>query len=267
MNRVKRTYGKSKLTFIEKTIRKNGIQFALYKCSCGKIKNISMSPAKCGKIISCGCANNQWKKHGMVGTRIYRIWGAMKTGCMNKNSPNYKHYGDRGITMCKRWIESFENFYNDMKDGYSDNLSIDRIDNNKGYCKENCRWATQKEQCSNCRGNKIITINGKEEKLLDLLMKNKIKRHTYKNRIHIGWTEEDASTKKVRDNRISKKIINAVIDTYKSAPISKYKLSKMYNISEKSVTRILANSGFEAGKLSNQEFIKRYLLQYKRSNS
>lgn len=92
--------------------------------------------------------------------REYRIWKAMKTRTTNHNAKDANRYIERGITCCKEWLDSFEKFYNDMgpcPEGYS----IDRIDNNKGYYKENCRWANQKTQCGN-KGdfNIIITYNG-----------------------------------------------------------------------------------------------------------
>ena len=89
--------------------------------------------------------------HRMSKTPTYTSWYKMKGRCLNKRGHNYKYYGGRGIKICKRW-EIFENFYKDMGDR-SVGTSLDRIDNDKGYCKENCRWATQQEQVSNMRRN------------------------------------------------------------------------------------------------------------------
>lgn len=83
--------------------------------------------------------------HGMTHTATYKCWLNMKDRCGNPNTPTYKHYGGRGITVCDRWQKSFKDFLSDMGEK-PDNLSLDRIDNNKGYYKENCRWATEQQQ-------------------------------------------------------------------------------------------------------------------------
>lgn len=101
--------------------------------------------------------------HGMKGTRFYIVWKNMKARCLNSKHPAFGNYGGRGITVCESWL-CFENFKNDMYESYLENsknfgelqISIDRINNNKGYFKENCRWATMKEQSTNQRQNKLF---------------------------------------------------------------------------------------------------------------
>lgn len=126
-------------------------------CHCGKKYWALAYPVDSGKIKSCGCLSKElWRKanttHGMKKTRQYNTWKNIKQRCDNKNHTTYRYYGGKGITYCKSWSK-FENFWRDMKDGYSDNLTIDRIDNNGNYCKENCRWVTMKEQSVNKSNN------------------------------------------------------------------------------------------------------------------
>lgn len=94
-------------------------------------------------------------------TRLYRIWINMKTRCYNKNAPNYKKYGFKGITIHKEWINNFKAFQEwSLSNGYADDLTIDRIDCTKGYEPSNCRWTTYKQQARNKTKNKLITYNG-----------------------------------------------------------------------------------------------------------
>lgn len=122
----------------------------LVRCDCGNEKTIEGSVLISGKVVSCGCynseklRNNTYKQtHGKSGTRLYKTWENMKERCYNTNNPRYYTYGDRGITVCDEWKDSFETFYDwAMFSGYKDDLTIDRINVNNGYCPENCQWLT-----------------------------------------------------------------------------------------------------------------------------
>ena len=139
-------------------------------CFCGNHTVTTTGALRRGVCRSCGClhiesARNQGistKKHGATGSRLYRVWTNMKTRCYNKNNVNFSRWGKRGIVVCDEWRDNFEAFQTwAFENGYSDELTIDRIDNSKGYCPDNCRWATPLEQANNTRKTRFITYNGK----------------------------------------------------------------------------------------------------------
>jgi len=133
--------------------------------------------------------------HGLINTPAYKSWEAMKQRCLNKNHPSYKHYGGRGILISNRWINSFENFLEDMGER-PENRSLDRIDNDGNYTPENCRWATTSEQALNKRTSRLFTINGETKTMQELCSIYKIRRKTVYNRLGKGWTPQRAFTEK-----------------------------------------------------------------------
>jgi len=140
------------------------------------------------------------EEHGLFNTRQYKIWIGMKNRCYNKNNSSYKRYGDRGIKVCNKWKNSFILFWEDMKDTYKNTLSIDRIDNSKGYSKQNCRWATSKEQGGNKRNN--IVFNG--ELQADAVKRLKCSHGTFRQRLKRGWSIEKTFTTPVMKKYINK---------------------------------------------------------------
>lgn len=114
-----------------------------------------------GDSVSCGCYRKEKvTKHGLYNTRLHSIWNSMITRCYNKNRKSYKNYGERGIKVCEEWRNNFQAFYDwSMSNGYNDNLTIDRIDNDENYSPNNCRWVDYKTQARNRRSNRKYTIN------------------------------------------------------------------------------------------------------------
>lgn len=143
-----------KWTLIEKDFIGDGVRWQCI-CECGNKDYISQTNLINGvstKCKSCAMKGKGFKKtHGLSKNGICRIFYGMKARCYNKNSPSFNHYGGRGIKICDRWLQSTENFINDMGDRPSLLHSIDRIDVNSDYCPENCKWSTQKEQTLNRR--------------------------------------------------------------------------------------------------------------------
>jgi hypothetical protein len=120
-------------------------------CECGKPRNIIATLVRTGRTKSCGCLQAKVRiTHGATGTRQYQIWADMVSRCNKPTNINYERYGGRGITVSEEWL-TFAGFWKDMQQGYSDSLTLDRIDNNDGYSKENCRWTDMSTQLHNRR--------------------------------------------------------------------------------------------------------------------
>lgn len=200
----------SRLKVINLAYIKNSRSYYNCICDCGKKCIVARDALINGKTRSCGCYSREIhsrpKTHGMSHTRIFRIWQHIKDRCLNQNNIEYHNYGGRGIFICKEWLDSFENFYNDMGENYNkmsaiygeENISINRINNNDGYYKENCEWATRQKQQRNQRGNIIVEINGKIYTLIEAYndfaipgLSYNIVRSRY---VDFGWNIVDALT-------------------------------------------------------------------------
>jgi hypothetical protein len=193
---------------------KHGKAVWLCRCECGNEKFFVGCDLRSNKIASCGCLQKELaseycrknkSKHKMCDTRIYSIWVHLKERCISKKSDNFKNYGGRGITICDKWLD-FEGFYEDMGRSYEEhikifgenNTSIDRIDNNKSYMKDNCKWSTLIEQSNNKRNNKHILYNGETMTLAEASRKFKINYDALLKRLKKGWSAEKALLTPIR---------------------------------------------------------------------
>lgn len=181
--------------------RTGGRSYCECVCDCGNTKTVRRNHLLSGATRSCGCYLKEntrvmSRTHGMSRTRIYRIWKGMKNRCCNENIPQYSDWGGRGITVCDEWKHDFKSFYEwAVNNGYDEKLSIDRIDNNEGYCPENCRWVTEKEQALNRRSNVYITHNGVTKHISEWDVDIGVKKSgRVRARLNAGWNISDAVT-------------------------------------------------------------------------
>ena len=148
-------------------INSSGQRYWECRCSCGKVVVVCGVSLQHGRTKSCGCLQSEWvqqlsrtylTKHSSTPKRLFHTWCSMKRRCYCKTGPDYKDYGARGITVCDEWLHDFSAFRTwALSAGYKHNLSIDRIDNDRGYSPENCRWSTFFVQSRNTRRNVFYT--------------------------------------------------------------------------------------------------------------
>lgn len=161
-------------------------------CECGTERLVPTGNLKFGNTTSCGCARTKKiKKHGMNRTKIYAVWSEMKARCDNPKNHAYANYGGRGITYDPRWSD-FVVFYEEMGNPPFGG-TLEREDNEGGYCKLNCRWATRKEQCNNKRSNRMMTAFGKTQSVAAWATQYGMKERTLHNRLfRTGLSLEEA---------------------------------------------------------------------------
>lgn len=163
-------------------------------CDCGNTVVVSSRELSREHRKSCGCLKETYKfKHGYSKHPLYDCWVSMKARCNNKRNPKYPSYGGRGITVCEEWENDFCSFLEwSLKNGYDEQLTLDRIDNNKGYYPENCRWTTRKVQQNNTRHNRYIEYNGETKTLAQWCELLNLKYSTMLNRFSHGYTAKQA---------------------------------------------------------------------------
>lgn len=163
-------------------------------CQCGNRSLVPSNRLNSGKTKSCGCLKKTSNiKHNMHKSCEYNAWRAMRERCLSKSRHYWDYYGSRGIGVCDRW-NKFENFYADMGKRPSNKHSLDRIDNNRGYSPDNCRWATRTEQMRNTRGCSFLTWQGKTKTLTEWSIETGIDNDTIRYRITHGWSVHEAMT-------------------------------------------------------------------------
>ena len=178
------------------------------RCDCGVEKPIRYSSLISGDTKSCGCAtgaliSQNRKGHGMSNSRLYEIWNGMKKRCYNSHAESYNRYGGRGITVCDEWNNDFETFQVwALSNGYSEQLTIDRIDSNGNYEPSNCRWATPIEQANN-RGswNQLLTLGNETHNVTEWATILGVKATTLFKRKAAGWSDERTLTEPIHSCR------------------------------------------------------------------
>lgn len=185
-------------------------------CECGNEVSVRGYSLKSGHTKSCGCYKKEMSKkritkknttHGLSKSSLYGIYHHMKERCLCKTNKDYKYYGDRGISICEEWLNSFSTFYEwAIANGYEPGLTIDRINVNGNYEPENCRWQTRKQQANNKRNTLQITYNNETHTISEWSEITGLKGATIKQRIYVrGWDVEKALTMPVRERRREKK--------------------------------------------------------------
>lgn len=186
-----------RLTAIRPAGRKGKHAAWLFRCDCGNEHVTRINRATDGTTISCGCFRREHnslvkRTHGLTGSLTYVSWQAMKSRCFWKPHSEYHRYGGRGITVCQRWIDSFETFLADMGERPGLGWSLERLDNSRGYDPNNCTWIPKRRQSQNQRSNVRVTMEGENVCISEACRRLGISRINVYKRLEMGWTIEDA---------------------------------------------------------------------------
>jgi hypothetical protein len=176
----------------------------LCQCDCGKIVTVTGSNLNSNHTRSCGCITEEnrplyRKTHGLIHLPEYSVWAKIKERCYSPKVKSYKYYGGKGVIVCQRWLDSFEQFYADMGSRPSPQHSIERDDVNGNYEPNNCRWATAQEQARNRTSSVKLDYCGKQVLLIELGEKYNIPYNTLYRRIFIAkWSVEKSLTTPIK---------------------------------------------------------------------
>lgn len=175
------------------------------KCDCGDNVSVRLSDMRSGHTSSCGCIHKSSvanigrrnRIHGMTDSPTWKTWKSMRDRCCDYRHKDYSNYGGRGISICDRWRESFQDFLSDMGER-PESMSIERIDNDGNYEPSNCCWANNEQQGRNRRTNRVLTLDGRSMCMKDWSLETGISDQTIHHRLKAGWTVKRALTEPVR---------------------------------------------------------------------
>lgn len=222
------------------------------KCDCGTEKEVSVQAIIHGRSLSCGCIhkdNPNRKTHGLSHSVEHNTWTTIRNRCYNKNEPSYKYYGAKGIVMCDEWKDNFMQFFIDMGKRPADKQSIDRIDSKGNYCKENCRWATQKEQNNNKKSNVLVTYNGKTQNIAQWAEETGLSYNTlYFRLVRDKLPIEEAFSKRYNSKTAAglknRKLNKDQVEEIYTTSIPSKELATKYNVEVSTIILIRANKAY-----------------------
>ena len=196
------------LLISKKIVDNRGVNLFQCHCDCGNIINYPIKKITQKRIKSCGCKTLKVNSiHNMSDSIEYISWQSMITRCYNPKSVTYKRYGGRGITVCERWLNSFENFFEDMGIRPHIEYTLDRINNEFGYSPDNCKWSSKREQSLNRGNNTIIEFKGVKKNLSVWAKELGINCGTISSRLKSGWSVQDALTLPIKKTKEKDKCI------------------------------------------------------------
>ncbi len=193
VNMVGRIFGRWKVLSEDPIRTRSGTVKYLCMCECGNMKSVSGSILRKGESTSCGCYNRDviTKEAPVYKERLHNVWNSMKQRCNNPRDKAYKNYGSRGIKVCESWSKDYLAFRKwALSSGYKQGLWLDRIDNEKGYCPENCRWTSPGLQARNKRTTVMVEIDGVSKCITDWSAYSGVPACTIARRMELGWTKD-----------------------------------------------------------------------------